>query len=255
MFRCIKCGLGTYSPSIVGGPELYEALGRHEFYYEPARWDHTLAASILQSKGIELFLEFGSGDGKFLDCISKVVPRVNGLDFNPSACISARARGHHVYTDWTAELDTTFEAIATFQTLEHVPDPLRLLKDLVARLTPGGYLIIAVPNEDGPLGELSYNPLNAPPHHATLWPASALRYIAEAHGLTIETYATEPMNRDLYLSLVDDSLNKTFERSGRMTRLGLKLMRPAARMYAAQQCLLPSKLPYVGHNHLAVLRK
>jgi SAM-dependent methyltransferase len=255
VLMCARCGLGNYSPRVVGGPDLYEALGRHKFYYEPARWDHGFAASFLQKQNLKSFFEFGCGDGKFLDCVSGIVPKVAGLDFNSAACNSARARGHEVYTDWAPELETPFDAIAMFQTLEHVPDPAELLKHLVALLAPNGCLIIAVPNEDGPLGELSFNPLNAPPHHTTLWPCSALKYIGEAHGLVLETYATEPMNRDLYLSLVDDSLSKTFERSGKLARLALRAMRPAIRMFAATQSVVPGKLPYAGHNHIAIFRK
>ena len=255
VLTCIRCGLGTFSPQIVGGPELYEALGRHEFYYAPARWDHQFAAKFLQKQGSKSLFEFGSGNGQFLDCISRIVPKVVGLDFNEAACNSARERGLKYDTAWAPELEMPFDAIATFQTLEHVSEPGELLKRLVGRLAPGGILLIAVPNEDGPLGELSFNPLNAPPHHATLWPCSALKYIAEAHGLTLEIYATEPINRDLYFSLVDNSLSKAFERSGLSARLVLKIMRPAVRMYAAMQYVMPDKLPCIGHNHMAIFRK
>jgi SAM-dependent methyltransferase len=255
VLTCVRCGIGTFSPQIVGGPALYEALGRHKFYYETGRWDHQFAAKFLHGQKLKSLLEFGSGDGLFLDCVSRIVPKVVGIDFNPSACSAARARGHEVHTTWVPELDRSFEAVACFQTLEHVPDPGGLLKDLIARLAPGGLLIVAVPNEDGPLGDLSYNPLNAPPHHATLWPFSALKYIADGHGLNLESYATEPMNRDLYFSLIDSSVSKAFEHGGLLARLMLKAMRPAVQVYAAIKSIVPAKLPYVGHNHIGIFRK
>jgi SAM-dependent methyltransferase len=240
---------------MVGGPELYKALGRHRFYYEPARWDHQFSAKYLQSQKLKSLFEFGCGDGQFLDCVSRMISDVAGLDFNPDACSSAQARGHGVHTTWVPELNRTFDAIATFQTLEHISNPSDLLKRLVERLAPGGILIVSVPNEDGPLGELSINPLNAPPHHATLWPLSALKYIADSHGLVLETYATEPMNRELYLSLIENSLARTFERSGLLARIALKILRPVVRVCAAIQSVVPSKLPYVGHNHVVIFRK
>lgn len=255
VFSCVKCGLGTFSPTVIGEPELYATLGAHEFYYEPARWDHRSAMAFLQSRKIKTLLEFGCGDGQFLDCISKIVPKVVGVDFNGKAVESARARGLNARTSWVTDTDALFDAIATFQTLEHVPSPGDVVNRLVERLAPNGYLIIAVPNEDGPLGHLSANPLNLPPHHATLWPKTALNYIAEKHGLVMELYATEPMNRALYLSVVEDSIRESFSGASTMSRLAVRLLRPAIQVYVAMQSAMPETLPYLGHNHIAIYRK
>jgi SAM-dependent methyltransferase len=256
VLSCVRCGLGTFSPPIIGCPELYEVLGAHSFYYEPARWDHRYAAGFLQKQNLKAFLEFGCGDGQFLDCVGEIVPKVVGVDFNSTACDAARARGHTVFEDWSNEVAVTlFDAIATFQTLEHLPDPNLIVRRLVDQLAPGGFLIVAVPNEDGPLGELSFNPLNAPPHHATLWPSSALRYIADMHRLSLEVYATEPMNKNLYFSLVENSLGHAFKGGGLLARLALKFIRPTIRARAALESIVPQKMPYDGNNHLAIFRK
>lgn len=43
--------------------------------------------------------------------------------------------------------DETFDNIVCFETLEHIPDPYRFMEDLVRRLSPGGRLILSVPQE------------------------------------------------------------------------------------------------------------
>lgn len=254
VFTCIECGLGTFLPQIVGASALYEKLAEQEFYYPTTRWDHQTALMFLQQRRVASILEFGCGNGQFLKYAAHVAGRVAGVDFNGKAIEEARGRGLDVYQRWDDTPATPFEAVVTFQTLEHLSDPGVVVKKLADRVAPGGYLIIAVPNEDGPLGDLAVNPLNAPPHHASLWPRSALEYIGKARGLVLEVYAKEPINRALYFHMIDESLRATLVGGGLFSQILKKSLRWKA--YAEGAVTFAEKrVSLDGHNHIAIYRK
>jgi SAM-dependent methyltransferase len=233
---------------------LYEKLAAHEFYYPATRWDHQTALTFLKKAGVRSVFEFGCGSGRFLEFARRISNEAVGVDFNPEGVEQARSRGLDVRLDWDWTSRRTFEAVVTFQTLEHLEAPGGVVQQLVDLVAPGGYLIVAVPNEDGPLGKISVNPLNAPPHHATLWPRSALDYIASHWGLSVEQYAKEPLNRTLYFTLVTESYQSVFPGRGLLSRavrkvLGWKVFADAARAFAEKRVSLD------GHNHIAIYRK
>jgi SAM-dependent methyltransferase len=98
---------------------------------------------------------------------------VIGIDLSPEAV--AHARMHHARssTDFRADdaqvlrsvPDASVELIASFETLEHVPNASALVAALARVLVPGGTLLISTPNRR--LGrikdQLSKRPSN--PHH------------------------------------------------------------------------------------------
>lgn len=255
VFTCVQCGLGTYAPQAIGGSNLYEKLGVQEFYYPSTRWDHQTALGFLHQRGVKSLFEFGCGSGQFLNFASRLVSEAVGVDFNGDAVAQARKQDLNVFENWDYGSNAKrFEAVATFQTLEHLPNPGAVVGQLVKLLEPNGYLIVAVPNEDGPLGQLTVNPLNAPPHHASLWPRSALEYIGTAHGLTLEVYAREPINRALYFTLVEESFRASLSGTGRIAKFARRILRwkvhaDAALAFAEKRFLLD------GHNHIAIFRK
>lgn len=254
VYTCIQCGLGTFAPQALGGPALYERLGAKEFYYPTTRWDHQSALTFLHKRGVRSVFEFGCGSGHFLEFVSRISAAAVGVDFNRDGVKQAQARGLDARFEWDYASGRTFEAVVTFQTLEHLEAPGAVVRQLVDLVAPEGYLIVAVPNEDGPLGDLSVNPLNAPPHHATLWPRSALEYIAVSHGLSLEYYAKEPINRTLYFTLIAESFQASLSGGGLLSRivrkvLGWKIYAEAAVAFAEKRVALD------GHNHIAIYRK
>ena len=62
-----------------------------------------------------------------------------------------------------------YDAVTSFQVLEHVTEPASFLRACVKALRPGGRLLLGVPNNDSFLGLLEDNWLNMPPHHMSLW--------------------------------------------------------------------------------------
>ncbi len=152
-------------------------------------------------------LEIGCGRGELACRIAgqTAAPRLYvGADFARSAVAIARARGAErsprrlfwVVNDiqslpLPAE---TFDTILSCETIEHVPDPVRALRELHRVLRRGGRLLMTTPNYLGPFGLYRvylrargrrYTEGGQPINHVTLLPRT-IRWIARA-GFRIVT--------------------------------------------------------------------
>jgi SAM-dependent methyltransferase len=84
-----------------------------------------------------------------------------------------------------------YDLVCAFQVLEHVADPLSFARAAAKAVRSGGRLLVGVPTWPSPVTEIPNFVLNAPPHHLTLWSATALRALAERLGLVCR--AVEPI--------------------------------------------------------------
>jgi 2-polyprenyl-3-methyl-5-hydroxy-6-metoxy-1,4-benzoquinol methylase len=103
-------------------------------------------------------LDFGCGDGHFLQVASSFGFESVGIDFSDS-------RQNRVYPSNNISLyanlgqlcqspagQTPFDAITLFQVLEHLSNPLEVLRSLYDWLSPTGFLIVEVPDCQGVAG-------------------------------------------------------------------------------------------------------
>jgi SAM-dependent methyltransferase len=96
------------------------------------------------------FLDVGASRGVMLDCVRERLPgwRISAIELSASARDRIRERGHQAVGSLT-ELDgnAKFDWINIDNVLEHIPEPVDILRKLKALLKPGGFLYIEVPNE------------------------------------------------------------------------------------------------------------
>ena len=96
-------------------------------------------------------LDVGCGAGSVADLARASFQRVCGCDLSVHALRHARQRGMAVAcVDLNAGVlpyrDSSFDCVTCLEVIEHVVDPLRLLKELRRVLRPHGQLVITTPN-------------------------------------------------------------------------------------------------------------
>lgn len=94
-------------------------------------------------------LDYGCGDGNFLNLAVLFGFEGYGLDFSSTR---ARRAGRSDITivnsleEFDAQQVGKFHAVSLFQVLEHLPDPIAVLRKLANRMEKGGILIVEVPD-------------------------------------------------------------------------------------------------------------
>jgi 2-polyprenyl-3-methyl-5-hydroxy-6-metoxy-1,4-benzoquinol methylase len=96
----------------------------------------------------------GTGYGSALLANEGHAMHVTGVDIDAEATAYAESTyGNEVVAFFCASADQTglgteaFDLIASFETIEHVPDDLALLREMARLLKKGGQLVISTPNE------------------------------------------------------------------------------------------------------------
>lgn len=203
LLRCQSCGL-TIDPA-VWRPQANEAF-EHDWFgdeYDPEqsswvrlfeRWIDRRTVKRLASLNVpgKRLLEIGVGSGSFLRRARAVGFEVMGCDLSKSICARIECRfGIPMHCGYLAELplQPLFDVVVMNHVLEHVSDPVSLLRDVRNRLVPGAILHVAVPNvacfEARLPGWASYEP-----YHLIYFTPETLRRTVVAAGFLIERELT-----------------------------------------------------------------
>jgi SAM-dependent methyltransferase len=190
---CSNCSIGFFDPMAAGDEHLYEQLQRFDWYYMDDKPEFELAKKYLPITGN--VLEVGSGRAAFASEIG--VARYTGLEFNDMAIEKAVSVGIKLLKE-SVEVHASrnlnqYDAVVSFQVLEHVSSPAKFIKGCVDCLRPGGILILAVPSRDSFAGGAANSYLDMPPHHVTHWSEDTMRKIGELYALKVISVEHEPV--------------------------------------------------------------
>jgi 2-polyprenyl-3-methyl-5-hydroxy-6-metoxy-1,4-benzoquinol methylase len=129
-----------------------DAGGYVELQTIPYRAHHLLARAALAvaPPGGRVF-EGGVSSGYFAEVLVAGGLHVDGHELDPQAADRARKVCDRVFvgdlqTFDPAELDHDYDVLLFGDTLEHIMDPVAVLRRLATRLKPGGHLVVSVPN-------------------------------------------------------------------------------------------------------------
>ncbi len=159
--RCPVCGLVFGSPRLTAAAlqRLYDEPGYFEggVYGNRSRrspamvlqrtWTHGRLARLARLRPPPAgLLEVGSGYGLFLAAARGAGYRVRGVELSRAGVRAAGELGLEVVGGQLADApDEPVDVICFWDTLEHVPDPLAFLRQVRARLAPGGTIALSVP--------------------------------------------------------------------------------------------------------------
>lgn len=180
-----------------------------------ARW-----ASAKSSRGS--VLEIGCGPGLMLAAFSHRGWKTLGIERNEEAAARARCvPGVEIMSAPLEQLpaDARFDLIIMFQVLEHIRDPVALLKECARRLAPNGQLIVSVPNFSSWQSRFAgprWLHLDVPRHLLHFNPQT-LASTFERAGLKLSEVRYESFEHDPY-GWVESTLNRITGQSNTLTR-------------------------------------
>ena len=157
VFTCPACGYGT---TVYTSP-----IDDNQARFQGERWTETrsllesVTAAMARRRYADLapfgpgpdLLEIGCGTGEFLSCAQALGHRVTGLDLSHRvvAHVASRYPGMDIRCgtlESTHLAPASFDVIAAFHVLEHVTDPVGLLRQMVSLVRPSGLVYVRVPN-------------------------------------------------------------------------------------------------------------
>lgn len=163
--RCRRCGLLRTSPRptpseihryypAAYGPYTTTAVRQHSRSAEPPRRGRLARlleprTNILPPVPPGRLLEIGCGAGAFLHRMAMDGWEVEGLELSPRAGEEARQLGYRVFIGTLAEApdpDMPYDLIVGWMVLEHLHDPVGMLRKLWRWSVPRGWLALSIPD-------------------------------------------------------------------------------------------------------------
>jgi 2-polyprenyl-3-methyl-5-hydroxy-6-metoxy-1,4-benzoquinol methylase len=143
-------------------------------------------------------LDVGCGNGYFLSVAAEKSKRCYGAEFSEKLRrFTEEKTGCKVYDKTLDQLPAEgFDIITLFDLIEHIPEPVRFMKDVDRILAPGGYILIFTPVFDsfgirvmGP-----YSSIVDPTEHVLLFTMSSLAYLGRQFGYEIVYAETQGLD-------------------------------------------------------------
>jgi SAM-dependent methyltransferase len=184
--------------------------------------------------------------------------RVFGIERNGEGAETARhVSGVEIVTTSIEDLpeNERFDLIVMFQVLEHIGEPVALLRECAKRLKPGGNLIINVPNFaswQSRFAGARWLHLDVPRHLVHFTPET-LAATLERAGLKLDHVSFASLEHDPY-GWVESTISKLSGRTNRLTRflMGLDPIGPTVLFsFVLGSILLAPALLLAGISWLA----
>ena len=153
---------------------------------------------LLGTKTSGKLLEIGASNGAFCRMAQQAGFEVQAVELN-QACVDFMNNVIGIHATQSEDpagfLESSteqYDAICLWHTIEHLPEPWRVIDLAATRLAPGGVLVLAAPNPDAWQARILgarwvHHDL---PRHLFLLPISWVRNVARNKGLVVEDITT-----------------------------------------------------------------
>jgi len=215
IIECRHCGYAHVFP-MYGETELEEYYANVFSESTPSHLWFEKVQNVLRWKAKGAILDLGCWEGAQLEHFVRAGWACTGLELNKKAAAISRAKGIDVLPVSIKEFFVrfaghTWDVINVAYVLEHIPQPVEFLTRLRAHLTPGGILILEVPNEFSPF-QLAYLRKKKVdpywvflPEHVNYFNKDSLERLALNGGWTI-LHAESCFPMEMFLLMGDDYL-------------------------------------------------
>ncbi|HEY0432441.1 MAG TPA: methyltransferase domain-containing protein, partial [Chitinophagaceae bacterium] len=197
--RCTACDLVFINPlpSAADYEKMYGLDYHEEFYFKQSPNYENFHRLLEARQTNRRLLDFGCGDGSFLNYFIQRGYSCAGTEFNPGLVMKVRGMYKGMRFERVEDLD---ELLATFRpgivymgdVLEHLTEPLHFLQSLYSKLDPGAHLLVQGPVENNTNMSLSVRklisklksgqPAHHVPYHITFSNATNQRAVFERSG-------------------------------------------------------------------------
>lgn len=183
----------------------YELLRRSVAYVTGLRREkQVVEARYLNEQAPGKLLEIGCGAGDYLARMRSHGWDVEGVEIDPAACRYAQRKHqlkvHECTLDRKNFGEDTFDAVVLNHVVEHVFDPVSLLKECRRIMKKGGRTIVLTPNAEGHGHSVfgkDWIGLD-PPRHIFIFSPKTLEITANLAGFTKATIATTAANAEFF---------------------------------------------------------
>jgi len=211
IYECKVCCLVSLSSIDHIEPDFYEKSGMHgeclvpmHTWLSETEWDDNRRFEMLKPRlPNNRVLDFGCGAGGFLAKAKHLASDVAGIE------LEERVREHwsgrmQIYPSME-KLKGEWNLITAFHVLEHLKDPILVLKELATRLAKNGQMVLEVPSANDALLGLydceEFQKFTYWSQHLYLFNPDNLRRLAELAGLkviSIQQVQRYPLSNHLY---------------------------------------------------------
>ncbi|MBU3675644.1 MAG: class I SAM-dependent methyltransferase [Chitinophagaceae bacterium] len=230
LYQCHDTGYRFFYPfNIDGDGQFYEKLEQIPWYYADWKWDYDVAKDFIPNQAS--VLDIGCGEGKFLRYLKEQKQcACVGLELNQMAQQLATQHQLQVYNemvqDHAKQNKNCYDVVTFFQVLEHIADITSFVHAAIDVVKPGGYIIVAVPNNDPYyLKNDKDHVLNLPPHHMGWWNENSLRALGQQFHLQTIAVKKQPLQH--YSAYAKALLKYRFKLPSTLT----KLLAPMAKLF------------------------
>ena len=201
IYRCRDCG--CIMADIAFEHEQYESSSYYTLSRKTIddidnewgfRWRYILNR-IIQSGDSSSLLDVGAGNVYFVSLASKEFGvNARGIEISTEEIRFANnVVGVELINEDIAQHLADYDIVTCFNVLEHVSDPQSFLSAVIARVKPGGILVLTTPNPDcihaRVKGIRNWNMVD-PPHHINLFSRKSLDEILSNKNMQVTRYET-----------------------------------------------------------------